>query len=162
MVTNIAYGNRGSVIGIGGSEPGSPRVRINKSDQIVAGVVAMFLRATCDQPRRSVATPWERCRGQPRRRQVKKPRSRASAMNFPQQGATPAKSPVTDRSIGLAVRRSYSTAVAVAASALTPPSHAFYRTGRMLLVRVRSFARFAHVGCPAARRRYCWDYRRWR
>lgn len=78
-VTNIAMVSVGSVIGIGGLGTWfTAGYQTNKSDQIVAGVVAMFLLAIVVDVvinlAGRLATPWERApRAARRRRQVAAP-----------------------------------------------------------------------------------------
>lgn len=78
VVTNIAMVSVGSVIGIGGLGTWfTAGYQTDKSDQIVAGIIAMFLLAiTIDMLINLagwLATPWERARRTPRRRRVAAP-----------------------------------------------------------------------------------------
>ncbi|OBK23052.1 ABC transporter permease [Mycobacterium asiaticum] len=68
VVTNIAMVSVGSVIGIGGLGTWfTSGFQMNKSDQIVAGIIAMFALAVVIDTLISVAgrlaTPWQRSRG---------------------------------------------------------------------------------------------------
>ncbi|ORW31631.1 ABC transporter permease [Mycobacterium paraense] len=78
VVTNIAMVSVGSVIGIGGLGTWfTEGYQTNKSDQIVAGIVALFVLATVIDALIVVAgrlaTPWERAGRIPRRRRVVAP-----------------------------------------------------------------------------------------
>ncbi|MCV7441145.1 ABC transporter permease [Mycobacterium paraense] len=78
VVTNIAMVSVGSVIGIGGLGTWfTEGYQTNKSDQIVAGIVALFVLATVIDALIVVAgrlaTPWERAGRIPRRRPVVAP-----------------------------------------------------------------------------------------
>ncbi|OBH08078.1 MULTISPECIES: ABC transporter permease [unclassified Mycobacterium] len=78
VVTNIAMVSVGSVIGIGGLGTWfTEGYQTDKSDQIVAGIVALFVLATVIDALIVVAgrlaTPWERAGRTPRRRAVVAP-----------------------------------------------------------------------------------------
>ena len=78
VVTNIAMVSVGSVIGIGGLGTWfTEGYQTDKSDQIVAGIVALFVLATVIDALIVVAgrlaTPWERAGRTPRRRSVVAP-----------------------------------------------------------------------------------------
>lgn len=78
VVTNIAMVSVGSVIGIGGLGTWfTAGYQTDKSDQIVAGIVALFVLATVIDALIVVAgrlaTPWERAGRSPRRRSVVAP-----------------------------------------------------------------------------------------
>ncbi|MCV7076595.1 ABC transporter permease [Mycobacterium szulgai] len=73
VVTNIAMVSVGSVIGIGGLGTWfTAGYQMNKSDQIVAGIIAMFVLAVVIDVLIVLggwlATPWEHARRRPRRR----------------------------------------------------------------------------------------------
>ena len=78
VVTNIAMVSVGSVIGIGGLGTWfTEGYQTNKSDQILAGIIALFVLATVIDAMIVVAgrliTPWERAGRAPRRRPVVAP-----------------------------------------------------------------------------------------
>ncbi len=78
VVTNIAMVSVGSVIGIGGLGTWfTEGYQTNKSDQILAGIIALFLLAIVIDALIVVAgrliTPWERDARAPRRRSVVAP-----------------------------------------------------------------------------------------
>jgi osmoprotectant transport system permease protein len=78
VVTNIAMVSVGSVIGIGGLGTWfTEGYQTNKSDQILAGIVALFVLAVVIDAVILVAgrlvTPWERAGRAPRRRSVVAP-----------------------------------------------------------------------------------------
>lgn len=78
VVTNIAMVSVGSVIGIGGLGTWfTEGYQTNKSDQILAGIIALFLLAVVIDALLVVAgklvTPWERAARAPRRRSVVAP-----------------------------------------------------------------------------------------
>ena len=79
VVTNIAMVSVGSVIGIGGLGTWfTDGYRANKSDQIVAGIIVIFVLATVMDTlimlAGRLATPWERAsRAGRRRRQLRAP-----------------------------------------------------------------------------------------
>lgn len=145
-VTNIAMVSVGSVIGIGGLGTWfTAGYQTNKSDQIVAGVVAMFLLAIVVDVvinlAGRLATPWERApRAARRRRQVAAPDHGRSAMNFLQQALSYLLTASNwTGPVGLAVRTCEHleyTAVAVAASALiaVPVGLLIGHTGRGTLL----------------------------
>lgn len=77
-VTNIAMVSVGSVIGIGGLGTWfTMGYQMNKSDQIVAGIIVMFLLAVVIDVLIVLggwlATPWEHARRRPRRRRRQVP-----------------------------------------------------------------------------------------
>ncbi|WP_055403539.1 MULTISPECIES: ABC transporter permease [unclassified Mycobacterium] len=78
VVTNIAMVSVGSVIGIGGLGTWfTEGYQTNKSDQILAGIIALFVLAVVIDALLVVAgrlvTPWERAARAPRRRSVVAP-----------------------------------------------------------------------------------------
>ncbi|BBY03209.1 ABC transporter permease [Mycobacterium seoulense] len=78
VVTNIAMVSVGSVIGIGGLGTWfTEGYQTNKSDQILAGIIALFVLAIVIDALIVVggrlATPWERTERTPRRRSVVAP-----------------------------------------------------------------------------------------
>jgi osmoprotectant transport system permease protein len=78
VVTNIAMVSVGSVIGIGGLGTWfTEGYQTDKSDQIVAGIIALFVLAIVIDALivlgGRLATPWERARRSPRRRSVVAP-----------------------------------------------------------------------------------------
>ncbi|OBF91107.1 ABC transporter permease [Mycobacterium sp. 852014-52450_SCH5900713] len=78
VVTNIAMVSVGSVIGIGGLGTWfTEGYQTNKSDQILAGIIALFVLAVVIDALIVVAgrlaTPWERAGRSPRRRSVVAP-----------------------------------------------------------------------------------------
>ncbi|MGZ4529598.1 MAG: ABC transporter permease [Mycobacterium sp.] len=78
VVTNIAMVSVGSVIGIGGLGTWfTEGYQTNKSDQILAGIIALFVLAIVIDALIVVAgrliTPWERAARAPRRRSVVAP-----------------------------------------------------------------------------------------
>ncbi|UXA07009.1 ABC transporter permease [Mycobacterium sp. SMC-2] len=78
VVTNVAMVSVGSVIGIGGLGTWfTEGYQANKSDQILAGIIALFALATAIDALIVVAgrliTPWERAARPPRRRSVVAP-----------------------------------------------------------------------------------------
>jgi osmoprotectant transport system permease protein len=80
VVTNISMVSVGAVIGIGGLGTWfTAGFQTNKSDQIIAGIIAMFVLAvvldTLIALAGRLATPWERASGQPRRRTRRRIRS---------------------------------------------------------------------------------------
>jgi osmoprotectant transport system permease protein len=78
VVTNIAMVSVGSVIGIGGLGTWfTDGYQTDKSDQIVAGIIALFVLAIAVDVlimlAGRLATPWERAARTPRRRSVVAP-----------------------------------------------------------------------------------------